>query len=275
MSHHSVYDVKLHPLYDVTFKFTKDDLSESALRRNIGDKTYPLNLGLARYLEDESKAFEQGMSTDTDDDKPVAPNPQHEKEELSPDEDLDEWLNAEMEKHIASVNVMLKSIFKHLKLASLKETSMVVEMADMTKRPLPFLETMHAHIDVYRKEISLGIGEEGVKFDMNRVRYGNKIIDDKTRERRYYEWVVQNSEFNDSGIVQRATIDDNPCRKKCLDDVWEKCERFQDTECPWNNERFSQQGIGIGGLLDPLSCGKKVLSGHNHIGYTVTDIITT
>nr|GEZ29364.1 hypothetical protein [Tanacetum cinerariifolium] len=98
----------------------------------------PLEENTDVVSEDESKAFEQGMSTDTDDDKPVVPNPQHEKEELSPDEDLDEWLNAEMEKHM-----------------------------------------------------------------------------------------------------------------------------------------FSQQGIGIGGLLDPLSCSKKVLSGHNHIGYTVTDIITT
>ncbi|GJX87641.1 phospholipase-like protein [Tanacetum coccineum] len=35
----------------------------------------------------------------------------------------------------ASVNVMPKSIFEHLKLANLKETDMVVEMADMTKKP--------------------------------------------------------------------------------------------------------------------------------------------
>ncbi|GKG35717.1 phospholipase-like protein, partial [Tanacetum coccineum] len=34
----------------------------------------------------------------------------------------------------ASVNVMPKSLFKHLKLADLKETNMEVEMADMTKK---------------------------------------------------------------------------------------------------------------------------------------------
>nr|GEU28882.1 hypothetical protein [Tanacetum cinerariifolium] len=39
MSHHSVYNVKLRPLYAITFKFTKDDLSKSPLRHNIGDKT--------------------------------------------------------------------------------------------------------------------------------------------------------------------------------------------------------------------------------------------
>ncbi|GJY70592.1 phospholipase-like protein [Tanacetum coccineum] len=40
----------------------------------------------------------------------------------------------------ASVNVMPKSIFENLKLANLKETSMVVEMADMKKKaPCAFL----------------------------------------------------------------------------------------------------------------------------------------
>ncbi|GJX19942.1 copia protein [Tanacetum coccineum] len=104
----------------------------------------------------------------------------------------------------AGVNVMPKSLFEHLKLADLKETNMEVEMADMTKKaPLgilenilvkinnflfhfdfvvidmleglnetmllgrPFLATIHAQIDVFRREISLGIGEEKGKFDMN------------------------------------------------------------------------------------------------------------
>nr|GEW06267.1 phospholipase-like protein [Tanacetum cinerariifolium] len=74
----------------------------------------------------------------------------------------------------ASVNVMPKSIFEHLKLANLKETYMVVEMADMTKKAplgiveniLPFLATIHAQIDIFKREISLGIGEDRVKFYM-------------------------------------------------------------------------------------------------------------
>ncbi|GJZ93566.1 phospholipase-like protein [Tanacetum coccineum] len=105
----------------------------------------------------------------------------------------------------AGVNVMPKSLFENLKLVDLKETSIVVEMANMTKKaPLgivenilvkidkfmfhsdfividmleglnetmllgrPFLATIHAQIDVFRREILLGIGEEKVKFDMNR-----------------------------------------------------------------------------------------------------------
>ncbi|GJV22994.1 copia protein [Tanacetum coccineum] len=91
-----------------------------------------------------------------------------------------------------------------LMLTGLKKTSMVVEMADMTKKaPLgivenipvkidkflfhsnfvvidmlegpnetmllgrPFFATIHAQIDVFRGEISLGIGNEKVKFDTN------------------------------------------------------------------------------------------------------------
>ncbi|GJR98276.1 phospholipase-like protein [Tanacetum coccineum] len=243
----------------------------------------------------------------------------------------------------ASVNVMCKLIFKHLKLANLKETDMVVEMADMIKKaPLgivenilvkinkflfpsdfviidmlrepsetkilgrPFLATIHAQIDVFKREISLGIREDRVLFDMDRgvyhskipvekvymctrscdnesigtldsvdnmqelevkhedmvisecglyviltyafvvdtmlfmekvkmecsnngcafgimrdngnrmiftdflmVRYVNKTIDDTTRERRYYEWVVHNSEFKDNS---EATMYENPCK---------------------------------------------------------------
>ncbi|GJT20797.1 hypothetical protein Tco_0890734, partial [Tanacetum coccineum] len=80
----------------------------------------------------------------------------------------------------ASVNVMPKSIFEHLKLARFKETNMVVEMADMIKKgPIrnkpnetmilgrPFLAAIHAQIDVFKREISLGTGEDTMKFDMD------------------------------------------------------------------------------------------------------------
>ncbi|GJS91721.1 hypothetical protein Tco_0774357 [Tanacetum coccineum] len=189
----------------------------------------------------------------------------------------------------ASINIMPRSIFKHLKLANLKKTDMLVEMADMTRKaPLgrPFLTTMHAHIDVFKRDISLGIGDDRVLFDMDgsehhfkihvekvfynnkcgkdygmwptcnpdlsfcngdddvygkgvhgmleqwmcfrdnerqsiegnriifadflKVRHGNKSVDDTTQERRYYEWVAQNSEFNDSDTSHEATMYDNP-----------------------------------------------------------------
>ncbi|GKA85274.1 reverse transcriptase domain-containing protein [Tanacetum coccineum] len=104
-----------------------------------------------------------------------------------------------------SINVIPKSMFEYLKLARLKKTDMLVEMADMTKRALigivenvfikiakflfpsdfvvidmlktqnetvilkrPFLATIHAEIDVLNKEISLGIGDDRVTFDMSR-----------------------------------------------------------------------------------------------------------
>ncbi|GKC92463.1 phospholipase-like protein [Tanacetum coccineum] len=187
----------------------------------------------------------------------------------------------------ASINIMPKSMFEHLKLANLKKSDMLIKMADMTRiAPLgivenilvkinkfifpsdfvimdmlgepnetmilsrPFLATIHAKIDVFNRETSLGIGEDRVLFDMDgsdtfndgksvhgmlkqwmcfrdnerqsvkgnrmifadflKVRYGNKIIDDTTRDRRYYEWVAQNSEFNDNGISHKATMYDNP-----------------------------------------------------------------
>ncbi|GJS52172.1 putative reverse transcriptase domain-containing protein [Tanacetum coccineum] len=114
---------------------------------------------------------------------------------------LNLYVIAELE---ASVNIMPKSMFEHLKLANLKKTDMLVEMVDMTRKaPLgtmeniivkikkilfrydfvtmdmlrepnetmilgrPFLATIHAKIDVFNREISLGIGEDRVLFDMD------------------------------------------------------------------------------------------------------------
>ncbi|GJV60297.1 reverse transcriptase domain-containing protein [Tanacetum coccineum] len=105
----------------------------------------------------------------------------------------------------ASVNVIPKSMFEHLKLATLKKTNMLVEMVDMIKRnPIgivenilvmidkflfpsnfvvidtlntrnetmilkrPFLATIHTEIDVFNKEISLEIGDDRVTFYMNK-----------------------------------------------------------------------------------------------------------
>nr|GFA11532.1 hypothetical protein [Tanacetum cinerariifolium] len=107
-----------------------------------------------------------------------------------------------------SVNVMHKSMFGHSKVANLKETNMLVEMADMTKKvPLgiienilvkinkflfssdfviidmlkisnetmilgrPFLATIHAEIDIFNKEISLGIRDDMIIFYMNKKSY--------------------------------------------------------------------------------------------------------
>nr|GEW19456.1 hypothetical protein [Tanacetum cinerariifolium] len=142
----------------------------------------------------------------------------------------------------ASVNIMPKSIFKHLKPANLKETSMVVEMADIIKKASlgivenimdcgmwptcnPDLSFCRGYDAIYVKgkngmleqwmcfrdheRQSIG-GNRMVFADFLKVRYGNKVIEDTTRERQYYEWVTQNSEFNDNGVAQKATIYDNP-----------------------------------------------------------------
>ncbi|GJU63503.1 reverse transcriptase domain-containing protein [Tanacetum coccineum] len=102
----------------------------------------------------------------------------------------------------ASVNVLPRNIFKYFELTNLSKTDMLVEMADMKKAPLgvvsnilvkidkflfpsdfvildqtpnstiilgrPFLATIYAQINVFENEISLGIGDERVTFNMNR-----------------------------------------------------------------------------------------------------------
>ncbi|GJU80264.1 hypothetical protein Tco_1282629, partial [Tanacetum coccineum] len=41
MSHHTLYGVKSLQDYATTFKYTRDDVSDSALQRNIGDRVTP------------------------------------------------------------------------------------------------------------------------------------------------------------------------------------------------------------------------------------------
>ncbi|GJX41304.1 reverse transcriptase domain-containing protein [Tanacetum coccineum] len=102
----------------------------------------------------------------------------------------------------ASNNVMPRSIYKDLKPANLGGATMSVEIDDMTQQEIlgtvknvlvkidkfefpcdfvvtdvpenlgemiilgrPFLETIHAQIDVFHEEISLGIGEDRIKFE--------------------------------------------------------------------------------------------------------------
>ncbi|GJS88220.1 hypothetical protein Tco_0770856 [Tanacetum coccineum] len=62
------------------------------------DRYEPLDDDTELVSEDESEISEHGMSDNIDNDKPLAPKPQH--EELSPEEDLDEWPKTEMEKHM-------------------------------------------------------------------------------------------------------------------------------------------------------------------------------
>ncbi|GJT53638.1 phospholipase-like protein [Tanacetum coccineum] len=100
----------------------------------------------------------------------------------------------------ASINVMPRSIFKHLHLTDLKKTNMLCEMEDMSKTaPLgivenilvkidkllfpsdfvildntpsetiilerPFVATIYVEIDVFAEKISLGINEDRISFD--------------------------------------------------------------------------------------------------------------
>ncbi|GJV94311.1 RNA-directed DNA polymerase, eukaryota, reverse transcriptase zinc-binding domain protein [Tanacetum coccineum] len=73
----------------------------------------------------------------------------------------------------ASVNVMPKSIFEHLKLANLKKTETLVEMADMTRKvPIRIIKNALVQINnVFDKEISLEIGNDRVTFDMDKMNY--------------------------------------------------------------------------------------------------------
>ncbi|GKB37605.1 reverse transcriptase domain-containing protein [Tanacetum coccineum] len=165
----------------------------------------------------------------------------------------------------ASVNVIPKSIFEHLKLARLKKTDMLVEMVDMTKRsPIgivenvlvkidkflfpsdcvvmnmlntrnetmilgrPFLATIHAKIDVFNKEISLEIGGDKVTFDM---------------DKKIHNFTTQIDELADEyelGIGKKGHT---------LDDIWENCRKVQGDSTYWWYDQKSEKEERIDGCL--------------------------
>ncbi|GKD22239.1 putative ribonuclease H-like domain-containing protein [Tanacetum coccineum] len=150
----------------------------------------------------------------------------------------------------ASVNVIPKSMFEILKLSHLKKTNMLVEMADMTKKvPMgivenvlvkidkflfpsdfvviymleahnetmilgrPFLATIHAEINVFNKEISLGIGEDKITFNMNK-----KIHNFTTPvEKVHVINSIQDDEPCNSGIINQNnnTMENNDMQERC------------------------------------------------------------
>nr|GEV05020.1 hypothetical protein [Tanacetum cinerariifolium] len=108
----------------------------------------------------------------------------------------------------ASINVISKSMFEFMKLTHHNKTDMLVEMADMTnKAPIrivenvlvkidkflfpsdfvvidmldehnktmilgkSFLVTIHVEINIRNKELSLGVWEDGITFDMDKKIY--------------------------------------------------------------------------------------------------------
>ncbi|GJX40869.1 splicing factor [Tanacetum coccineum] len=224
------------------------------------------------------------------------------KEELSSEEDLNEWLKAEMEKHMskqneknkedaliaiiksireecrvvhknkqisalegadlkkssktmedtinndsfsnASNNAIPRSIYEYQKLANLGGATMSVEMDDMKQQETlgtvknvlvktdkfeflcdlvvidmpenlekmiilgrPFLETIHAQIDVFQEEISLGIGKDRIKFDVN----GNPRRPNITIEKIYMANTSQEEEsFNPFEIGHDLFLYESP-----------------------------------------------------------------
>ncbi|GKE70319.1 reverse transcriptase domain-containing protein, partial [Tanacetum coccineum] len=177
-----------------------------------------------------------------------------------------------------SNNVMPRSIYEYLKLANLGGATMSVEMDDMTQQETlgtmknvlvkinkfefpcdfvvtkmpknlgemivlgrPFLETIHAQIDVFQEEISLGIGEDRIKFDIN----GNPRQANITIKNIYMANTSQEEEsFNPLEIGQDLFLYESPT---CL--KFEHDTRYYDTIDPYNEiARQTNPILDKGGL---------------------------
>ncbi|GJU96354.1 hypothetical protein Tco_1321110 [Tanacetum coccineum] len=75
----------------------------------------------------------------------------------------------------ASINVMPFSMFKRLQIGNIQPTIdfVIMDMVEDPNVPLilgrPLLATAHAHIDIFNKQISLGVEEERILFKINQL----------------------------------------------------------------------------------------------------------
>ncbi|GJT07474.1 hypothetical protein Tco_0841936 [Tanacetum coccineum] len=200
-----------------------------------------------------------------------APNSHHEDEEVSSDEDADECLNAEMGKRMTgTIEIQGVSFVTKAKEGDSSETLLcqlppkemnprrftlpctIVEMADMIKKaPLGIVENfvrnrkeesgMLKQWICFRDHERQNVGGNGMIFaDFLKVRYGNKNIDDDDLYSRRFN--VYKEKF-DSKIEQFANEYDLRVgmKKYSLEDIWEKCGRFQDTACQSHDEGFEEE----------------------------------
>ncbi|GJT79292.1 hypothetical protein Tco_1053634 [Tanacetum coccineum] len=165
------------------------------------------------------------------------------EEEFSSEEHLDEWLKAEMEKRKSKQNeknkedaliAIIKSIREEYDMTQqetlgtmknvlvkidkfefpydLVVTDMPENLREIIILGRPFLKTIHAQIDVFHEEISLGIGEDRIKFDVN----GNPRQSNDTRN---YDTIDPQNE------ISRQT---NPLLdKRGLTKRWHVCKPIQ------------------------------------------------
>nr|GEY47121.1 hypothetical protein [Tanacetum cinerariifolium] len=134
----------------------------------------------------ESVMSEQDTSDNID-----APNLEPHDEGISSNDDVDKWLITEMEQMETSDTDTVQEV-------SFMTSNDTVKEDDHPSRALrcqlppkePFNVTIHAQIDVFNGEISFGIGEDRVKFDVNK----NSTRPSATLERRYMATYSQEEE---------------------------------------------------------------------------------
>ncbi|GJX02567.1 RNA-directed DNA polymerase, eukaryota, reverse transcriptase zinc-binding domain protein [Tanacetum coccineum] len=172
-----------------------DDLTIEQYLRLISGKS---NIKFNYDSEDMKLDKEVGYTTDEESvtSEHEALDPAHANdarsldEELSSEEDLDEWLKGELEKHMNKIDdLSQQETLGTVKNASVKidkfefscdfvVTDMPENLGEIIILGRPFLETTHTQIDVFQEEISLGIGKDRIKFGVNgNLRSSNSPIE--------------------------------------------------------------------------------------------------
>nr|GEV06563.1 RNA-directed DNA polymerase, eukaryota, reverse transcriptase zinc-binding domain protein [Tanacetum cinerariifolium] len=133
-------------------------------------------------------------------------------------------------------------------------------LSEMTIFGRSFLATIHAQIDVFHGEISLGIGEGwGPGVERKEM---SKTLDSGISNDPYSRSLEEYTTVFDNEIEQLENKYELRIRNKgyILDDLWEKCERFHGgTSNPWHDKGHEEEERWKSGLDNkcydpPLAC---------------------
>ncbi|GJU18918.1 hypothetical protein Tco_1146884 [Tanacetum coccineum] len=206
---------------------------------------FPLFSPCFKLTQPLTKDTHEPVGEDPNDFNLSARNSHHEDEEVSSDEDVDEWFNAKIGKRMTGQDKeededVLIDILKTV-LCSGKQKFNPLEIENdifsydspaclLLERGTPScseesIDTVDSSHDMQELEglrtmpycnpdFKLFSGYDAIYGQRRKeVRYENKNIDDVTREQRYYEWVVQNYDFTVKSRRDTETRDDPYSRR--------------------------------------------------------------
>ncbi|GKC66436.1 phospholipase-like protein [Tanacetum coccineum] len=247
---------------------------KQAPRTNMMNEVDIENLTIEQYLMLTQESQTQGMvrtefgltnlgeKKDPNDCQLSTPNFHYETKEVSSDEDVDDWLNAEMNKHMIGKDKeeedalidILKIVVEECEYFNPHEVKND-DSPPLEQRTLHYseesIDTVDSSDDSQEDEVGSHLSKDVVSrwhvFKPVHVTLGNF---ERIRDNPYFRnFEVYKDEF-DNVIKQLENKYKLKAGRKryTLEEVWEKCKKFQDSTKLWYNKGFEEEELCQNGI---------------------------